>query len=189
VGHYNQNHHFRSGNVASDAHKLLYDNTMTNQLTHFNEQGESRMVDVSTKAMTKREATARGRVTMQPNTFALIVNKEIAKGDVLEVARIAGIMGAKRTSDLIPMCHPLTITGVEISYHLLPETATIEIEATVRIVGKTGVEMEALTAVSIAALTIYDMCKAVDRGMVISDIRLLRKSGGKSGTFIVEENK
>jgi cyclic pyranopterin phosphate synthase len=162
---------------------------MTNQLTHFNEQGQSRMVDVSDKAITKREATARGRVTMQSNTFALIVNKEIAKGDVLEVARIAGIMGAKRTSDLIPMCHPLNITGVEISYNLKPDSATIEIEATVRIVGKTGVEMEALTAVSVAALTIYDMCKAVDRGMVITDIRLLRKSGGKSGTFIVEENK
>ncbi|MBD3304817.1 cyclic pyranopterin monophosphate synthase MoaC [candidate division KSB3 bacterium] len=156
------------------------------QFTHFDEQGQSRMVDVSEKSITQREAVARGCVKMQPQTFALIVNREMAKGDVLEVARVAGIMGAKQTSGLIPMCHPLNMTGVEIAYHLQPEDAVIEIEATVRITAKTGVEMEALTAVTITALTIYDMCKAVDRGMVISDIRLLRKSGGKSGTFEAE---
>ncbi len=151
--------------------------------THFDEHGQSRMVDVSDKAVTKREAIARGIVRMQPKTFEMIVQKEIYKGDVLEVAKIAGIMGTKQTSDLIPMCHPLNITGVEISYTLRQETQTIEIEATVRTIGKTGVEMEALMAVSVAALTIYDMCKAVDRNMVISEIRLVKKSGGKSGTF------
>lgn len=151
--------------------------------THFDEQGQSRMVDVSDKAITKREAIARGIVRMHPKTFEMIVQKEMFKGDVLEVARIAGIMGAKRTSALIPMCHPLNLTGMEISYTLLQEVHAIEIEATVRITGKTGVEMEALTAVSVAALTIYDMCKAVDRGMVISDIRLVKKNGGKSGNF------
>lgn len=151
--------------------------------SHFDEQGQSRMVDVSEKAITKREAVARGLVRMQPKTFEMIEQKEIYKGNVLEVARIAGIMAAKRTGDLIPMCHPLNITGVEISYTLVRETSTIEIEALVRITGKTGVEMEALTAVLVAALTIYDMCKAVDRGMSISDVRLIRKSGGKSGVF------
>jgi cyclic pyranopterin phosphate synthase len=159
---------------------------MIKSFTHFDEHGQSRMVDVSDKAITKREAIARGIVKMQPKTFEMIVQKEVYKGDVLEVARLAGIMGAKRTSDLIPLCHPLTITGIEISYTLLNETSTIEIEATVRMSGKTGVEMEALTAVSVAALTIYDMCKAIDRGMVISDIRLIKKSGGKSGTFEAE---
>jgi cyclic pyranopterin phosphate synthase len=123
---------------------------------------------------------------MQPRTFQMIVNREMAKGDVLEVARVAGIMGAKQTSALIPLCHPLAITGVTIAYTLLPEQAAIEIEATVKITAQTGVEMEALTAVSVTALTIYDMCKAVDPGMVISNIRLIKKSGGKSGTFIAE---
>ncbi len=156
------------------------------KFTHFNEKGHSRMVDVSEKAITMREAVVRGCVRMQPHTFEMIVNKEMHKGDVLEVARVAGIMGAKQTSFLIPMCHPLNITSVEIAYHLHAETSWIEIEATVRTAGKTGVEMEALTAVSVAALTIYDMCKAVDRGIVISDIRLIRKSGGKSGTFDAE---
>ena len=155
--------------------------------THFDEHGQSRMVDVSDKGETKREAVVRGVVKMQPKTFEMIVNKELYKGDVLEVARVAGIMGAKQTSNLIPMCHPLQITGVEISYALKPEESAIEIEATVRITGKTGVEMEALTAVSVAALTMYDMCKAVDRGIQISDIRLIKKSGGKSGTFQTEE--
>lgn len=153
------------------------------RFTHFDERGQSRMVDVSEKAITKREAVARGAVTMQPRTFEMVANKEMSKGDVLEVARVAGIMGAKQTSTLIPMCHPLNISGVEIVYDLQPETAVVEIEATVRITGRTGVEMEALTAVSVTALTIYDMCKAVDRGIVISDIRLIRKSGGKSGNF------
>lgn len=153
------------------------------RFTHFDERGQSKMVDVSEKAITKREAVARGTVTMQARTFEMVVNKEMSKGDVLEVARVAGIMGAKQTSTLIPMCHPLNISAVEIAYDLQPETAVIEIEATVRITGRTGVEMEALTVVSVTALTIYDMCKAVDRGIVISDIRLIRKSGGKSGTF------
>ena len=156
------------------------------QLTHFDEQGRSRMVDVSDKAITKREALAGGAISMQPKTFNMIVKKEMQKGDVLEVARVAGIMGAKQASALIPMCHPLNISGVEIGYRFHEETATIDIEATVRITGKTGVEMEALTAVSVTALTIYDMCKAVDRGMTISGIRLLRKSGGKSGVFQAE---
>ncbi len=159
------------------------------QFTHFDEYGHSRMVDVSEKTITQREAVACGCIRMQPETFAMIVNKAMYKGDVLEVARIAGIMGAKQTSSLIPMCHPLNITGVEIEYHLQAELSAIDIEATVRITGKTGVEMEALTAVSITALTIYDMCKAVDRGIRISDIRLIRKSGGKSGIFEAEYRK
>lgn len=141
------------------------------------------MVDVSEKAITTREAIAKGCITMQPATFAMIQQKELSKGDVLEVARLAGIMAAKRTSDLIPLCHPLALTGITISFTLQEDASTIEIDATVKITAKTGVEMEALTAVSVAALTIYDMCKAVDRGMVISHIRLVRKSGGKSGLF------
>lgn len=152
-------------------------------LTHFDEHGQSRMVDVSDKAITTREAVARGTVTMQPATFEMILHKDLAKGDVLEVARIAGIMGAKRTSDLIPLCHPLSLTGIEISYTPRPEQSAIQIDACVRTTDHTGVEMEALTAVAVAALTIYDMCKAVDRGMVISEIRLIKKSGGKSGLF------
>lgn len=156
--------------------------------THFDEHGQSRMVDVSEKAVTMREAVARGKITMRPETFEMIVNKTMYKGDVLEVARVAGIMGAKHTSDLIPMCHPLALTGVTISYNLLPQEAA-EMEATVKITSKTGVEMEALTAVSVTALTIYDMCKAVDRGMVISNIRLIKKSGGKSGIFLAEAEK
>ncbi len=146
------------------------------------------MVDVSEKAVTRREAVAKGIVFMQPHTFEMIVNKQLSKGDVLEVARVAGIMGAKRTGTLIPMCHPLHITGVDIQYHTQPERSAIEIEAAVKIIAKTGVEMEALTAVSVTALTIYDMCKAVDRGMRISDIRLVRKSGGKSGRFEAQED-
>jgi cyclic pyranopterin phosphate synthase len=151
--------------------------------THFDEHGQARMVDVSEKVVTTREATAKGDITMQPATFAMIQQKEMSKGDVLEVARLAGIMAAKRTSDLIPLCHPLALTGIAINFTLQEDTSTIEIEATVKITAKTGVEMEALTAVSVAALTIYDMCKAVDRGMIISDIRLVKKSGGKSGLF------
>ncbi|MDY0095077.1 MAG: cyclic pyranopterin monophosphate synthase MoaC [Candidatus Vecturithrix sp.] len=163
-------------------------------LTHFDERGQSRMVDVSEKAVTMREAVARGKITMRIETFEMVANKTAYKGDVLEVARVAGIMGAKHTSELIPMCHPLALTGVAISYKFLPQETAIEIEATVKITAKTGVEMEALTAVSVAALTIYDMCKAVDRGMVISNIRLIKKSGGKSGIFLAkteetEENR
>jgi cyclic pyranopterin monophosphate synthase len=156
------------------------------EFTHFNSQGESHMVDVTDKTITKREAVARGTVYMEPATMEQIYAHRMAKGDVLEVARLAGIMGAKQTSQLIPLCHPLFITGVEIGF--TKGEASIQIEATAKTSGQTGVEMEALTAVSIAALTIYDMCKAIDKRMVLSDIRLMQKTGGKSGTFKREEN-
>ncbi len=151
--------------------------------THLDEQGRVRMVDVSEKSATAREAVAQGVITMQPETFDLISRQKAKKGNVLETARIAGIMAAKRTAELIPMCHPLRITHVQIDFFPNSETHSIRIEAVVRLVGQTGVEMEALTAVSIAALTIYDMCKSYDRAMNISDVCLLKKSGGKSGTF------
>jgi len=155
-------------------------------LTHLDEEGRVRMVDVSEKAATAREAVAQGVVTMQPETFDLIGDQKVEKGNVLEAARIAGIMAAKRTAELIPMCHPLSITHVKVDFFPQPDTHSIRIEAVVRVVGQTGVEMEALTAVSIAALTIYDMCKSYDRSMAISDVYLLKKSGGKSGTFVRE---
>jgi cyclic pyranopterin phosphate synthase len=145
------------------------------------------MVDVSAKDDTVREATARGRISMRPQTLALVEEGAMAKGDVLAVARVGGVMAAKQTGTLIPMCHPLPITGVDLRFEFDRAASAIDIEATARVVGKTGVEMEAMTAVSVAALTIYDMCKAVDREMIISDIRLVRKSGGKSGTFIRTE--
>jgi cyclic pyranopterin phosphate synthase len=151
--------------------------------THLDEEGRVRMVDVSEKSATAREAVAQGVITMQPETFDLISEQKAKKGNVLETARIAGIMAAKRTAELIPMCHPLRITHVQIDFFPNSETHSIRIEAVVRLVGQTGVEMEALTAVSIAALTIYDMCKSYDRAMTISDVCLLKKSGGKSGTF------
>ena len=159
------------------------------KLTHFDDEGKAIMVDVSEKEETLREAVAHGSISMNSETFRLIMDKKIAKGDVLGVARIAGIMGAKRTSDLIPMCHPLNITSIQVDFIPLEEKNRIDIEARVKIKGKTGVEMEAFTAVAVAALTIYDMCKAVDRGMVISDIHLLEKSGGKSGRFSWKENQ
>jgi len=146
------------------------------------------MVDVGAKGETMREATARGRVTMKPDTMARIRDGRIAKGDVLAVAQVAGIMGAKRTPDLIPMCHPLLLSGIDMRFRLDEPTTSVEIEATVRLTGRTGVEMEALTAVSVAALTVYDMCKAVDREMVIDRVRLVRKSGGKSGEFVRDED-
>lgn len=152
------------------------------ELTHFDEQGASRMVDVGAKEITHRMARAESFVVMQPETLRLILDRRVAKGDVLEVARLAGIMATKRTADLIPLCHPLGIDGVDVALQPVDAT-TIRIEATVRVQGKTGVEMEALTAVSVAGLTIYDMCKAVDRGMTIGPTRLLEKSGGKSGHF------
>ncbi len=152
-------------------------------LTHFDTAGRARMVDVGAKPDTAREAVARGRVLMGPATLALIEAGRIGKGDVLGVAQVAGIMGAKRTPDLIPMCHPLLLAGVELHFTLDREHSAVEIEAAVRTVGKTGAEMEALTAVATAALTIYDMCKAVDREMAIEAVRLVYKSGGKSGTF------
>jgi cyclic pyranopterin phosphate synthase len=153
------------------------------RLTHFDEKGRSKMVDVSEKEITLREAVASGVISMKPNTFQMIMNKEIIKGDVLGVAKVAGIMGAKRTSELIPMCHPLEITHVEVLFHPREEDSTIEVESRVRVRGRTGVEMEALVTVSIAALAIYDMCKAIDKSMVISQVKLVKKSGGKSGTY------
>jgi cyclic pyranopterin phosphate synthase len=152
------------------------------ELTHFDEHGASRMVDTSDKPETLRQARASGLVRLDPSTTALIRDRRLAKGDVLEVARLAGIMAAKRTGDLIPLCHPLPITSVTVDFRFESESV-LRLEATVRVFGRTGVEMEALTAVSVAALTVYDMCKAVDRGMTIERIRLEEKSGGRSGTF------
>lgn len=152
------------------------------KLTHIDESGASRMVDVSQKDVTERVAVAHATVTMKPETFNLITDKRVAKGDVLEVARVAGIMAAKKTSELIPMCHPLNINSVKIDYADNNQNS-IEITAEVKITARTGVEMEALTAVSVCALTIYDMCKSADKSMLISDIYLLKKSGGKSGMF------
>src|SRR5215472_7202766 len=151
-------------------------------LTHLDESGRARMVDVSDKDVTRREATARAVVSMQPQTAQLIAAGGVAKGDVLAVAQIAGVMAAKRTPDLIPLCHPLPISGVDMAFSL--EADRLEILATVRVTGRTGVEMEALTAASVAALTVYDMCKAVDRGMSILNVELLHKAGGKSGEFV-----
>ncbi|MFN8523112.1 MAG: cyclic pyranopterin monophosphate synthase MoaC [Chloroflexota bacterium] len=147
------------------------------------ESGRARMVDVSAKDDTVRLATARGRVLMRPETLALIRDGGIKKGDVLAIAQVAGVMGAKRTPEIIPLCHPLAISGVDMAFSLDERESAVEIEATVKVVGKTGVEMEALTAVSAAALTIYDMCKAVDKGMILDSIRLEHKSGGRSGVY------
>jgi cyclic pyranopterin phosphate synthase len=160
---------------------------MTGELTHFDAQGRARMVDVSDKDATARVAVARGTVTMAPETLRRISGGEIAKGDVLAVARLAGIMAAKRTHELIPLCHPLALTAVELDLSADPARDAVDIEARVRTTGKSGVEMEALTAVSVAALTVYDMCKAIDRAMRIGDIRLAHKSGGKSGTYEAAE--
>ena len=151
--------------------------------THIDEKGRVRMVDVTKKPATVREATAQGIVSMQPETFEKIRNQSVKKGNVLETARIAGIMGAKKTADLIPMCHPINLTHIQIDFYPDASSHSIRIEASVRIKDQTGVEMEALTAVSIAALTIYDMCKSYDREMTVSHICLLHKSGGKSGTY------
>ncbi len=157
-------------------------------LTHFDDQGQAHMVDVASKVASHRVGVAGGRIDMLPGTLAIIEAGTAKKGDVLGIARIAGIMAAKKTSDLIPLCHPLALTRVTIEFKVLhasqPETSSVLCKATVETVGPTGVEMEALTAVSVALLTIYDMCKAVDRGMVMSDIKLLEKHGGKSGSFI-----
>ncbi|WP_430437402.1 cyclic pyranopterin monophosphate synthase MoaC [Oceanibaculum nanhaiense] len=154
--------------------------------THFDAEGKAVMVDVSAKDETERVATAVGSITMQPETLALILEGGVKKGDVLSVARLAGIMGAKRTPDLIPLCHPLALSSVKVELKADPSRNAVDIVATCKLKGRTGVEMEALTAVSIAALTVYDMCKAVDRGMRIGDIRLVHKSGGKSGTYEAE---
>jgi cyclic pyranopterin phosphate synthase len=158
------------------------------KFTHIDEKGQVRMVDVTAKKPTDRTATAQGCISMTPETFAAIMDQTIKKGNVLETARIAGIMGAKKTSSLIPMCHPLNITHVQIDFTPDATNNTIRIEAVARIVDQTGVEMEALTAVSVAALTIYDMCKSHDKTMTISDVMLLKKTGGKSGTFNMNLN-
>ncbi len=153
-------------------------------LTHFDAQGQAHMVDVSAKAETHRVARAAGRIRMEPATMAQIVAGSAKKGDVIGIARIAGIQGAKRTSDLIPLCHPLALTRVALDFRLDEAASAVHVDATVETRGQTGVEMEALTAVQVALLTIYDMCKAADRGMVMSDVRLLEKHGGKSGDWV-----
>jgi len=153
------------------------------KLSHLNKEGKAKMVDITTKPLTNRDAVARGSVSMKTETLKLIADNKVPKGDVFSVARIAGIMAAKKTSELIPMCHPLDITAIDIQFNLNHKKRKIDIESRVSIVGRTGVEMEALTAVSIAALAIYDMCKAVDKEMVISEIMLMEKRGGKSGIF------
>lgn len=157
------------------------------KLSHLDAEGRARMVDVTEKVVTERIAAARGTIFMRAETLALIMEKKIEKGDVFSVARVAGIMAAKKTSDLIPMCHPLNITSVKIDLNPEKNPPRVEIEAIVRVTGKTGVEMEAMTAAAVSGLTIYDMCKAVDREMTLGEIRLVKKSGGKSGTFTRKE--
>jgi cyclic pyranopterin phosphate synthase len=167
---------------------LLENNmTSTSALTHFDAQGQAHMVDVAAKATTHRIAVAQGRIIMLPATLAIILQGTAKKGDVLGIARIAGIMAAKKTSDLIPLCHPLALTRVAVEFNADEEASSIICSAAVETIGQTGVEMEALTAVQLALLTIYDMCKAVDRGMTITDVKLLEKQGGKSGKFIAEK--
>ncbi|MEX2450026.1 MAG: cyclic pyranopterin monophosphate synthase MoaC [Rhodospirillales bacterium] len=156
------------------------------KLTHFDENGNARMVDVSAKDETERTAIAKGSVIMAPETLARVRDGGIKKGDVLSVAQLAGIIGAKKTPDLIPLCHPLSLSSVDVDLACDPARNAIDITATCKLKGRTGVEMEALTAVAVAALTVYDMCKAIDRGMRIADIRLVHKAGGKSGTFSAE---
>lgn len=164
----------------------MADENTVGELTHFDGEGNAVMVDVGKKSETERVAYAAGRVSMNRIAFEKIRSGSIAKGDVLGIARVAGIMAAKKVDELIPLAHPLLITKVSVDFSLQEEDNVVEVFATVGICGKTGVEMEALTAVSVAALTIYDMCKAVDKSMVVSDIRLLKKTGGKSGTYIRE---
>lgn len=154
------------------------------KLTHIDKKGKAKMVDVTAKDITEREAVAKGSVFMQQGTLEVVLANEIKKGDVLGVAMIAGIMAAKKTGEIIPLCHPLNITSVDISFEPVRDKKCIDITATVKVSSQTGVEMEALTAVSVAALTIYDMCKAIDKGMTISNIRLMKKTGGKSGTYV-----
>jgi len=156
---------------------------MSDNLTHLNARGEAHMVDVGAKDVTAREAVAEGCIRMQPETLRLIVEGGHKKGDVLAVARVAGIMAAKRTAELIPLCHPISLSAVEMDLSAETDSSSVRCRATARTTGQTGVEMEALTAVQVALLTIYDMCKAVDRGMIITDVRLLSKRGGKSGEW------
>jgi cyclic pyranopterin phosphate synthase len=157
---------------------------MAQELTHLDEKGRARMVEVGDKPETAREAVARGRVGMKPETLRLILEGGLPKGDVLGTARVAGVMAAKRCAELIPMCHPLRLSSIEIRFEPTMEGSGLDLEGIVRAKDRTGVEMEAMTAVSVAALTVYDMCKAVDKEMTISDIRLVKKTGGKSGTYI-----
>jgi len=159
---------------------------VSQQLSHLDDAGRARMVDISAKPDTAREAVAGGLVRMRPETLALIQSGGVAKGDVIAVARLAGVMAAKRAHELIPLCHPLLLTDIEVQITPAEAESALEISATVRTTGETGVEMEALTAVAVAGLTIYDMCKAVDRGMRIEAVRLVRKSGGKSGEIVLE---
>ena len=154
------------------------------KLTHFDKKGRAKMVDVSNKKETTREAVVRGSVFMNPKTFKSILSDKIAKGDVLAVAKVAGIMAAKKTSEIIPMCHPLNLSHVEVNFYPFVKESRIDIEAKVRIKAQTGVEMEGFVAVATAGLTIYDMCKAIDRGMILSNIHLVKKTGGKSGTYV-----
>jgi cyclic pyranopterin phosphate synthase len=159
------------------------------ELSHFDSSGQARMVPIGEKAVTRRQAVARGRVILQPQTLDAILNREVQKGDVLGIARISGIMAAKKTPDLIPLCHPLALISVELSFRPNVKDCEIIIESKIEALDRTGVEMEALTAVSVAALTIYDMCKSMDRSITISDIRLIKKTGGKSGTFLAPEKR
>jgi len=159
------------------------------KLTHFDKTGRAKMVDVSKKKETLREAIVRGSVFMNPKTFKSMMTGKVAKGDVLAVAKVAGIMAAKRTSEIIPMCHPLNLSHVEVNFAPIKEESRIDIEAIVKIKAQTGVEMEGFVAVAAAGLTIYDMCKAIDRGMVLSDIHLVKKTGGKSGTYSVRSSE
>ena len=154
------------------------------KLSHLDEKGKARMVDVTAKEPSLREAISRGKVIMHPDTIALIEKGGMPKGDVFSVAKVAGIMAAKKTSEMIPMCHPLELTGIDIQFESNAEVGEITIEVKVKSIGRTGVEMEAMTAVSVAALTIYDMCKSADKNITLSDIKLISKKGGKSGTFI-----
>ena len=158
--------------------------TPTSHLTHFDAQGQAHMVDVGDKAHTQRIAVAEGRITMQPDTLALIQSGTAKKGDVLGIARIAGIQASKKTSDLIPLCHPIALTRVTVDFDIEPDSNSVRCTTRAECTGQTGVEMEALTACSVALLTIYDMCKAVDRGMVVEGVRLMEKRGGKSGVFV-----
>jgi cyclic pyranopterin phosphate synthase len=176
----------REPDVAAAVRRLLRLPPAGPAFTHLDAEGRARMVDVSDKAETDRVAIAGARVVMRQETLERIRTGNVSKGDVLSVARLAGIMAAKRTAELIPLCHPLALTSVGVDLECVPERSAVEITASCRLRGRTGVEMEALTAASVAALTVYDMCKAVDRGMVITDLRLLRKSGGKSGNWEAE---
>lgn len=160
---------------------------MSGKLTHLDEQGRASMVDVGDKDVTRRVAVARGAVHMQPETLQLIIEGNVKKGDVITIAELAGVMAAKRTADLIPLCHPLTLNKIDVTCKPNTDQSCVDIEATVRVSGKTGVEMEALTAVSVAGLTIYDMAKAVDRSMRLSDVRLVYKEGGRSGVYKAQE--